>query len=86
MPKITTEDGSFEESVPYGSDWQSVAEYYPNLPIKFGCRNAECAVCAICVIKGEEHLTKMGKKETVAAGKIPFTVNQKCQLNIKSDP
>ncbi|MBA2727621.1 MAG: (2Fe-2S)-binding protein [Parachlamydiaceae bacterium] len=63
MPIITTEDGEFEESVPYGSDWQSIAEYYPTLPVKFGCRNAECGVCAIRIIRGSEHLTKIGKKE-----------------------
>ncbi len=87
MPKITTEDGSFEQNIPYGSEWQSFAEYYPDLPIKFGCRNAECGVCAIQIVEGAEHLTKMGKKEaaTLTRKGLPEGCRLACQCAINGD-
>jgi ferredoxin len=34
-----------------------------SLPLKFGCCDGKCGVCAIKVIDGEDHLSKMTKQE-----------------------
>ncbi len=87
MPKITVEDSPLSVDVPYGSELQQICEYYPELPIKFGCRNAECGVCAFQVVKGAEHLTKIGKKEHATLMRKGFPANCRlaCQCALNGD-
>lgn len=87
MPKITTEDGTFVETVPYGTEWEMIAEYYPKLPVKFGCRNAECGVCAIRIAAGAENLTRKGKKEeaTLLRKGLSSQYRLACQCAVTGD-
>jgi ferredoxin len=87
MPHIKSDDNQFSEDVPYGSEWQQLAEYYENLPIKFGCRHGDCGVCRIKIIEGQENLTRMGpqEKKTLDLKQIPEGWRLACQCAIKGD-
>lgn len=49
-----------EAEVSSGSEF---LELSPDLPIKFGCKRGECGTCAIKILKGMDHLTKMSALE-----------------------
>ena len=62
--KIEFKNKAITQEVCCGYELQKVHEFYPELPLKFGCRRGDCAVCAIRVLEGNHHLTKQTKEET----------------------
>ncbi len=60
----------------------------PCLPLKFGCCNGQCGVCAIKVIEGEDHLSRQTKQEKMTLGEKKLTsppYRLACQCAILGD-
>ena len=51
------------QEVPAGCDFQRISTLHPSLPLRFGCRNGDCGVCAMHVMHGMENLTKRTPEE-----------------------
>lgn len=68
-----------------GIDLIKAAEIHPDMPIKFGCRNGQCGVCAVEIAKGEENLTKQSQDERELLRKkglsLSFRLACQCALN-----
>lgn len=85
--KITFKNKVFTQEVYIGYELQKVHELYPELPLKFGCRRGECAVCAVNVVEGNHHLTKRTKEETATLARkgLPESYRLACQCAINGD-
>jgi ferredoxin len=85
--KIFFESEGLCQEVASGSDFQKLHALYPQLPLKFGCRNGECGVCAIYIVKGMQNLTKLTKEEqkTLARKALPAGFRLACQCALNGD-
>jgi ferredoxin len=85
--KLKFEKGSLCQEVPVGADFQRIHVLYPDLPLRFGCRNAECGVCVIYVTQGIENLTKMTPEEikTLERKGLPKGCRLACQCALNGD-
>ncbi len=75
------------QEVPAGCDFQRVHTLYPSLPLRFGCRNGECGVCALRVVQGMENLTKRTPEEvkTLARKGLSNEWRLGCQCCVNGD-
>lgn len=85
--KILFVKESLIKEVPVGADFQRIHALYPELPLRFGCRNGECGVCVLFIEKGMEHLTKRTPDEvkTLARKGFPPECRLACQCAINGD-
>jgi len=63
MPTITFKTKNLKFQVREGIELVQVKIQNPDIPLKFGCKQGNCGICAIHVTSGGEHLTKMCPKE-----------------------
>jgi ferredoxin len=88
MPKVTFIQKDVLQEVPYGMDFQKIHEIYHQLPLKFGCRQGRCAVCAIKVVCGAANLSRCGARELAvleAKGLAGSGYRLACQCAINGD-
>lgn len=87
MPKIFFKKQASLQNLPAGIDLAKAHEFYPDMPLKFGCRNGQCGVCAMRVLEGADHLTRMGSDEakTLASKGLPEGYRLACQCAINGD-
>ncbi|MBA3238524.1 MAG: (2Fe-2S)-binding protein [Parachlamydiaceae bacterium] len=85
--KILFVKESLVKEVPIGADFQRIHALYPELPLRFGCRNGECGVCILFIEKGMENLTKRTPDEVKTFARKGFPVNCRlaCQCAINGD-
>ncbi len=88
--KITFVKDSVEiqtQVVPTGCDFQRVLTLYPSVPLRFGCRNGDCGVCALRVIQGMQDLTKRTPEEvkTLARKGLSDEWRLGCQCCVNGD-
>jgi ferredoxin len=59
----------------------------PALPFKFGCCKGQCGACAIKVVEGNCHLSKITKqeKETLSLKGLDSSYRLACQCCIQND-
>ena len=69
MAKVTWQRLQITLNIPNGCDFQDAALRYPEMPIKFGCRQGNCGVCAIEIVSGMENLTRRTPEETATINK-----------------
>lgn len=83
MPKISFSVSQLEFYVNGGSELKEVSY----LPLKFGCKNGGCGVCAIHVQKGLENLSKVSKEEEKILKKCLLEEGYRlaCQCAINGD-
>ena len=63
MPKIYYKAENKEIAVSNGEEFVRIHRRDPKLPIKFGCLQGNCGVCAIHVLKGMDNLSKPVSQE-----------------------
>ena len=63
MVKIKFIKKHFHIDVNSGSELLEVYNKNTAVPLKFGCRQGHCGTCAIKIVKGAEHLSKMSSLE-----------------------
>jgi|688.fasta_scaffold68020_2 ferredoxin len=72
-----------------GWDLAQISRLIPSLPLKFGCRQGQCGVCAIKITSGGDHLTKCSSREkkTLEQVKKPYEKGYRlaCQCAINDD-
>lgn len=87
MPKIFFKKQAFLQNLPVGIDLTKAYEIYPGLPLKFGCRNGQCGVCAMRVLAGAENFTRRGPQEakTLATKGLSDEYRLACQCAINGD-
>lgn len=87
MPKIFFKKQVLLQDLPAGIDLTKAYELYPNLPLKFGCRNGQCGVCAIRVLEGADNLTRKGSQEmkTLVSKDLSDDYRLACQCAINGD-
>jgi len=85
--KITFEKESMSQDVPTGCDFQRIHTLYPHLPLRFGCRRGECAVCVLYIEKGMENLTQLTHEEakTLKLKSFPPECRLACQCAVNGD-
>lgn len=64
MSKIKFIKAQQEIEVPSGSEFLEIHRKHPHLPLKFGCRQGGCGICAIKVTRGMENLSKLSPLES----------------------
>lgn len=74
-------------SITPGQELLKAYQLNPQIPFKFGCTKGQCGVCAIRVIQGQEHLSKMTKqeKDTLVRLKLSSEHRLVCQCAILGD-
>ncbi|MDP1995257.1 MAG: 2Fe-2S iron-sulfur cluster-binding protein [Ignavibacteria bacterium] len=87
MAKITITKFSQMITVKEGTELKRVCELYPDLPIKFGCRQGTCGTCVFTVLAGAENLSRKTKEEIETLKKLKLDVNQRlaCQCAVMGD-
>lgn len=63
MPKITFLSHNISTELETGSDLSNLHGKFPEIPLKFGCRQGECGTCAIKIAQGHHFLTKRCPQE-----------------------
>ena len=61
MAQITFSEANIAITLSDGSDLIHLCDLHS--PLKFGCKQGHCGVCAIKVTSGNHHLTKSSKEE-----------------------
>lgn len=87
MPKIFFKMQNLQQDLPSGIDLIKAYEIYPYMPLKFGCRNGQCGVCAIRVLEGADNLTRLGPQEVKTLASKGFSDDYRlaCQCAINGD-
>lgn len=63
MAKVTFADTQATISVAIGTEFLDLYKRNPMLPLRFGCTQGTCGVCAIEVLSGEDQLCKLTRQE-----------------------
>ena len=82
--KFSPEDRNYTARI--GTELSKLPELYPDIPLRFGCRQGNCGVCAIHIIQGESNLSPKTKQEIATLNRLE--INQKrlaCQCALKGD-
>ena len=64
MPNLTFELHQKAFAITHGTDLLKACQINPAIPLKFGCQQGECGVCAIRIKGGVENLSRKTKQET----------------------
>lgn len=69
-----------------GTELSKLPEFYPDIPLKFGCRQGNCGVCAVRVIEGELNLSPKTKQEIATLNHLQLHNKRlTCQCALKGD-
>lgn len=84
MPTIIFKTENLKFYASEGAELIQAKNIHPDMPIKFGCKQGNCGVCAIHVIEGQENLTKICPKEEATLKRKGLTDHRlacQCALN-----
>jgi ferredoxin len=88
MPKIYYKTANKEIRVSGGEELVGIHNRDATLPIKFGCRQGNCGVCALRVLSGMANLSKAASTEIETLHRKGLNENKyrlACQCAINGD-
>jgi ferredoxin len=87
MPKITFKSKMKYFEIPSGTELLKAYEMNHEIPLRFGCTQGDCGVCAIKILEGGENLSKCSRheKQTLKQRELGEGCRLACQCAINGD-
>lgn len=87
MVSVFLKDDNIKVNVPSGKNFREIARK-AGASMEFGCRVGDCSTCAAKVITGNELLSEINEKETLALlaiGEYEGDLRLMCQCTIEAE-
>lgn len=78
MPQLTILPNQQIYPIKAGTEFTHLEKLYPNLALKFGCRNGNCGVCVIRILENQTHLSPPTKQEIITLNRLK--IDDSCRL------
>ena len=87
MPKLICAKQNKIYILRSGTELLQAYKIDPSIPLKFGCCNGECGVCAIKILEGQENLSGKSKQEkfTLTKNKLDPSFRLACLCALIDD-